>query len=91
MSDPTEWIKNIVPPEEVAQMESKARKIIEGEFSLYEMSVMMRQADMIEAVRAGYMMQEGNRDAWILGTSILMALIQTMEEALNRDGINIWE
>lgn len=91
MTDPSDWIKKIVPPDQVTQMESKADKIIEGESVVYEMSVMMRQSDMIEAVRAGYAMRQGDHDAWMLGTAMLMGLLHTMEEALRRDDVNIWE
>ena len=91
MTDQNDWIKKIVPPEQVSQMESKADKIIEGEAVVYEMSVMMRQADMIQAVRAGYAMREGDHDAWMLGAAMLMGLLQTMEDALKRDDVNIWE
>lgn len=91
MNDPNEWIKNLVPPEQVAQMQSSAEKIINQDESFYEMSVRMSQQDMIEAVRAGYGMKLGDQESWIIGTGILMSLLGTMEYALKRDNIDIWE
>jgi hypothetical protein len=91
MSDPNEWINNLIPPEQVEQIQSKAERIVEAEGTFYEMSIMMAQADMIEAVRASYGMRMGDRESWIIGVSVLMALVSTMEIALDRDGINIWE
>jgi hypothetical protein len=91
MNDPNEWIKNLVPPEQVAQMQSSAEKIINQDESFYEMSVRMSQQDMIEAVRAGYGMKLGDQESWIIGTGILMSLLGTMEYALKRDDIDIWE
>jgi hypothetical protein len=55
------------------------------------MTVMMSQEDMIEAVRAGHGMQLADHDSWVIGVAILMALMDTMKEALEKDGINIWE
>jgi hypothetical protein len=88
MNDPAEWIRNLVPPEDVAQMEATAKKILHADTTIYEMSVMMTQADMLQAVRAAAAMQSGDREAWMFGISILMALIATMEEALLHDGID---
>jgi len=36
-------------------------------------------------------MRMGDQESWIIGVSVLMALVSTMEIALDRDGINIWE
>lgn len=80
-----------MPPEDVAQIESTAKRIINSDETFYEMSIMMRQSDMIEAVRAGVAMQAGDTEAWVTGVSILMALLTTMAEALNADNIDIWE
>lgn len=91
MSDPNEWINNLIPPEQVEQMQSKAKRIVEAEGTFYEMSIMMAQADMVEAVRASYGMRMGDQESWIIGVSVLMALVSTMEIALDRDGVNIWE
>jgi hypothetical protein len=46
---------------------------------------------MVEAVRASYGMRMGDQESWIIGVSVLMALVSTMEIALDRDGVNIWE
>jgi hypothetical protein len=91
MNDPNEWIKNLIPPEQVEQIKATAERIVQTEGTFYEMSVMMAQADMIEAVRASYGMRMGDRESWITGVSVLMALVATMEIALERDGIDIWE
>jgi hypothetical protein len=91
MSDPNEWINNLIPPEQVEQIQSKAERIVEAEGTFYEMSIMMAQVDMVEAVRASYGMRMGDQESWIIGVSVLMALVSTMEIALDRDGINIWE
>jgi hypothetical protein len=32
-----------------------------------------------------------DHDSWVMGVAILMALMDTMKEALEKDGINIWE
>jgi hypothetical protein len=91
MSDPNEWIKNLVPPEQVAQIQSTAEKIIKKDEIFYEMSVMMSQGDMIDAVRASYGMKLGDQESWMVGIGVLMSLLGTMEQALKRDQINIWE
>lgn len=91
MSDEAEWIKNLIPPDEVADIESKAKRIVQGHETFYEMSVMMSQEDMLEAVRAGYGMRIGDEQSWMMGISVLMSLLGTMEMALKKDKINIWE
>jgi len=55
------------------------------------MSVMMTQADMLDAVRAGYGMRLGDPTSWMIGTSVLMSLLSTMEYALKRDNVDVWE
>lgn len=86
-----DWIFNLIPEEEVEQLESKANRIVEAHGTFYEMSVMMSQEDMIQAVRASYLMRRGDTPSWMLGIGILMSLIGTMEDALKQDGIPIWE
>lgn len=91
MSEESEWIKNLIPPEDVADIESKAQKIEQEHGTFYEMSVMMSLEDMRDAVRAGYGMKLGSEEAWMLGISILMSLLGTMEIALKKDNIDLWE
>jgi hypothetical protein len=45
----------------------------------------------LEAVRAGYGMRIGDEESWMMGISVLMSLLGTMEMALKKDQINIWE
>jgi hypothetical protein len=91
MSDQDDWINEIIPPEDVEQIQTQANKIIKGQETFYEMSVLMTQEDMIEAVRALELMREGDMSAWMLGMSILTALVDTMEYALERDEVQIWD
>lgn len=91
MSEEAEWIKNLIPPEDIADIESKAEKIEQEHGTFYEMSVMMSLEDMRDAVRAGYAMKMGSEEAWMLGISILMSLLSTMEHALRKDNVNLWE
>lgn len=91
MNEEADWIKNLVPPEDIADIEAKANKIEQEHGTFYEMSVMMSLEDMAEAVRAGYGMRLGDEESWMLGVNILMALLATMETALKKDGIDIWE
>lgn len=91
MSEESEWIKNLIPPEEVADIESKAKKIEQEHGTFYEMSVMMSLEDMRDAVRAGYAMKMGSEEAWMMGISILMSLLATMEHALKKDNVDLWE
>lgn len=91
MTNEPDWINNLVPPEDVAEIEATAERIVEAHGTYYEMTVMMSQEDMIEAVRAGAGMQLADPDSWVIGVGILMALIDTMRNALQKDGINIWE
>lgn len=91
MNEEADWIKNLVPPEDIADIEAKANKIEQEHGTFYEMSVMMSLEDMAEAVRAGYGMRLGDTESWMLGVNILMALLGTMETALKKDGIDIWE
>lgn len=91
MTDQNDWIKNFLPQEDISQIESKAKRIISQDSEYYEMSVMMTQADMLDAVRAGYGMRMGDQTSWMIGTSVLMSLLSTMEFALRRDNIDIWE
>lgn len=91
MSEEAEWIKNLIPPEDIADIESKAEKIEQEHGTFYEMSVMMSLEDMRDAVRASYGMKMGDEESWIVGIGILMSLLATMEIALKRDNINIWE
>lgn len=91
MTDPNEWIKNLIPPEDVAQIESSAKKIIKEDTTIYEMSILMTQSDMVQAVRAAVGMQVGDTESWMVGISILMALVSTMEQALDADGVDVFE
>ena len=91
MTNEPDWIKNLVPPDDVAEIEATAEKIVEAHGTFYEMTVMMSQEDMIEAVRAGADMQEGIPEAWVIGVGILMSLLETMRIALEADNIQIWE
>jgi hypothetical protein len=91
MTDQNDWIKNFLPEEDINQLSAKAEKIISQDSEYYEMSVMMTQADMLDAVRAGYGMRMGDPTSWMIGTSVLMSLLSTMEYALKRDNVDIWE
>jgi uncharacterized FAD-dependent dehydrogenase len=91
MTEEPDWIKNLIDPQDVAEIQSTAERIVEAHGTFYEMTVMMSQEDMIEAVRAGHGMQIADHDSWVIGVAILMALMDTMKEALEKDGINIWE
>lgn len=91
MSEDNNWINEFLDNSEVAEMESKAKRIVEAQGVYYQMSVMMNQEDMIEAVRAGYGMREGDKQAWMLGISVLMSLLNTMEIALEEDGIDVFD
>lgn len=55
------------------------------------MSIFMTQSDMVQAVRAAIGMQVGDAESWMVGVSILMALVSTMEQALDADGVDIFE
>ena len=91
MSDPSEWIKDLLSEEDIANITAKAERILDDEGTYYEMTVAMTKADMVSAVRTGYGMQEGDMDAWLMGVSILMALLKTMEDRLEQDGVDVWE
>lgn len=90
MSDPDDWVKAF-NPDDIAQIESKAKKILDSETTVYELSLFITQADATEVVRAASQMQTGNQEAWMLGMSVLMSLIATMTDALIHDGINPYE
>jgi hypothetical protein len=91
MSDPNEWIKDFLPEDDIAKIQAKAERIIDAEGTFYEMTVSMSRHDMLEAVRAGYGMQEGDAESWLLGVSIIMALFRSMQDCLEADGVDIWE
>jgi len=38
-----------------------------------------------------YGMQLADHDSWMIGVGILMSLMGTMDDALKKDGIDIWE
>lgn len=91
MSEDNKWIKEFLDSKDIAELESKAQRIVEAQGVYYQMSVMMSQEDMINAVRAGYGMKVGDTEAWMLGVAVLMSLLGTMEDALEEDGIDIFE
>lgn len=91
MSDKDDWINEFIPSEQVEQIQAEANRIIKGQETYYEMTVLMTQEDMIHAVRAFHLMQGGDMDSWMMGMSILAALIDTMEYALDRDDVDVWE
>lgn len=91
MTNDPDWINNFIPPEDIAEIEATAERIVEAHGTFYEMTVMMSQEDMIEAVRAGAGMQAGVPEAWIIGVGILMSLLDTMRVALEKDDIDIWK
>lgn len=91
MNDNSDWLEGILSAEDLAEIESKAKKIVDAHGTFYEMSVMMSQQDMIEAVRAGYYMRLGDKHAWMVGIGVLMSLLGTMELALEEDGVDIFE
>jgi hypothetical protein len=91
MSDQDDWINEFIPQEQVEQIQAEANKIIKGQETFYEMTVLMTQEDMVQAVRAFQHMKDGDMDSWMMGMSILAALIDTMEYALDRDDVDVWE
>lgn len=89
MTDPNEWIKDLVPPEQVEQMETSSRRIVDGHHTVYEMTLMMSEEDMVTAVRTLRGMRIGVADSWMMGLSILTALIDSMEDALLEGGVDV--
>jgi len=89
MTDPNDWIKDLIPPDQVEQMETTSRKIMDGHHTVYEMTLMMSEEDMVTAVRAMHGMRVGSTDAWMMGLSILSALVDSMEDALLEGGVDI--
>lgn len=87
MSDPTEWIRDLMPPDQVEQLQAQAKKIVQAgpadDEPIYEMSLIMSESDMYMAVENFEKMKEGDTDAWMYGISMLMALVQTIKYALN--------
>lgn len=70
-------------------MEASSRKIVDGHHTVYEMTLMMSEEDMVTAVRAMHGMRAGSTDSWMMGLSILSALIDSMEDALMEGGVDI--
>jgi hypothetical protein len=91
MSDPNEWIKNLIPPEDVEQLQAKSERIVKGHDTFYEMTLMMYEEDMIKTVRSLHGMQRGERESWLLAINLVLALLGTMEEALAESDIDPYE
>lgn len=91
MTDPSEWIRDLIPPEDVEQLQSKAERIVEGHNTFYEMTLMMYEEDMIKTVRMLDGMRNGSKEAWLLAINLILALVNTMEEALGESGINPYD
>lgn len=88
MSDPNEWIKNLIPPEDVEQLQAKSERIVKGHDTFYEMTLMMYEEDMIKTVRSLHGMRDGNKESWLLAINLVLALLGTMEEALAESDID---
>lgn len=88
MSDPTEWIRGLVPEEQVNQLQELARRIERQAKSkpdpeaIYEMSLVMSEDDMVYAIKNFKKMQDGDTEAWMYGISMLVAIIETIKYAL---------
>lgn len=91
MNDPSEWIRNLIPQEQVEQLEASSKRIVNGDTTYHEMSIVMSEADMITAVQNMYKMQDGDVVAWMFGIDMLVALISSMETALQQSGVDYKE
>jgi hypothetical protein len=91
MSDPNEWIKNLIPPEDVEQLQAKSERIVKGHDTFYEMTLMMYEEDMVKTVRTLNRMQDGNKESWIMAINLVLALLSTMEEALADADVDPYE
>lgn len=91
MSESSDWIRNLIPAEDVEQLQAKAQRIVEGHDTFYEMTLMMYEEDMINTVRMLSGMRNGEKESWLLAINLVLALVNTMEEALSESGINPYE
>lgn len=88
MSASDDWIREFMSQDEVEQLKSVANKIVKSDGVYYEMTIMMSEEDMCEAVRNVWRMQNNDVQAWLFGVSMLTQLVSTMAYALEENGID---
>ena len=90
--DKGDWIYNIVPEEQVAEMEYKASRLednMERGISIVLSSSHESAINLIKAYRASQ--KNHNLEAWIYVMEFLATLMKIIEEHLEEEGVEINE
>ena len=83
-----DWIYDIIPAKQVEEIESKAKSLQQNLDNGVNIVLSATNDSAIRLCRAYYDGTQGNLDAWLHIMGFLSALIDTIEEHLNEEGID---
>ena len=82
------WIYDIIPAKQVEEIESKAKSLQQNLDNGVNVVLSATNDSAIKLCRAYYDSTQGNMQAWLHIMGFLDALIGTIEEHLNEEGID---
>ena len=85
---PEDWIYDIIPAKQVEEIESKAKKLQQNLDNGVNIVLSATNDSAIRLCRAYRDGTQGNLDAWMHIMGFLSALIDTVEEHLEEEGID---
>ena len=91
MNENDDWIRDIVPEEDVENLNAKAKRIESSHDTYYELSFYLSQEEAIKTCQQFELVQEGQPFALMHMFSILSGIVDSIEFALSTDDINPYE
>jgi hypothetical protein len=91
MNENDDWIRDIVPDEDVDNLNAKAQRIESDHDTYYELSFYLSRPEAIKTCQQFALVQEGQPFALVHMFSILTGIVDSIEFALSTDDINPYE
>ncbi len=86
--EPEDWIYDIIPARQVEEIELKAQKLQQNLDNGVNVVLSATNDSAIRLCRAYYHGTQGDIDAWMHIMGFLSALVNTIEQHLNEEGID---
>lgn len=91
MNENDDWIRDIVPEEDVENLNAKAKRIESDHDTYYELSFYLSREEAIKTCQQFELVQEGQPYALMHMFSILTGIVNSIEFALSTDDIDPYE
>lgn len=91
MNEDDEWIRDIIPEEDVDSLNAKAKRIESSHDTYYELSFFLSQEEAIRTCQQFQLVQDGQPYALMHMFSILTGIVDSIEFALSTDDIDPYE